>query len=222
MTSTGSSGLRTGSQGRFAGGEQGAHAIVDPDGTRFVLKWHAGAGYLDQFRNGRTATEDLAARGYPVPRYRDVGVVDATAYTIQSLLPGTPMGTLDARYLPHLLRLNDLQVDPAPLPSRGWPGLIVYSVLHGFHEYCVLDSLRHHSAVTSELLDRLQAMVRALADTECPANDVVHFDFTASNILTHEGEISGVIDWDGVTVGDRAFDLTTLLFYAGDQTRIAR
>jgi hypothetical protein len=202
---------------RFAGGEQGAYAIVDETGTRSVLKWHLGDSYVEQFRNARTITEHLAARGYPVPHYEYAGEADGAAYTIQSLLPGSPMGTLDARFLPDLLRLNDLQAGPAPVHSRYWQGLIVSSVLHGFQEYCVIETLRRHSSETRELLDRLQETVKTLADTECPVDDIVHFDFTQANILIKEGEISGVIDWDGTMAGDRAFDLATLLFYAVDQ-----
>jgi aminoglycoside phosphotransferase (APT) family kinase protein len=40
------------------------------------------------------------------------------------------------------------------------------------------------------------------------------------NILVAGGRISGVIDWDGACAGDRAFDLATLLFYAGDQPEL--
>ena len=47
-------------------------------------------------------------------------------------------------------------------------------------------------------------------------NDVVHFDFNPSNILIENGQVSGVIDWEGTCVGDRTFDLATLLFYAYD------
>jgi Ser/Thr protein kinase RdoA (MazF antagonist) len=58
------------------------------------------------------------------------------------------------------------------------------------------------------------------ADLALPSSDIVHFDFTPSNILVAGGRISGVIDWDGACAGDRAFDLATLLFYAGDQPEL--
>ncbi len=208
--------------GQFEGGEQGAHAIVEPDGARCVLKRHHGVGYLEQFRRAQIATEHLAARHYPVPRYRFVGAVDETAYTIQSLLPGKPMGSLNASQLPELLKFIDLQVGPAPLPSRGWPQLIVHSILHGFDEYCVIETLRQYSPITAELLDRLQRLATDLADIDVATTDIVHFDFTPANILVADGEISGVIDWDGAVAGDRAFDLATLLFYANDQSELAQ
>ena len=202
--------------GRFEGGEQGAHEIVGTYGTRMALKLHHGAGYLERYRKAKIATEHLAERGYPVPRYEYIGVVGETSYTIQSLVPGSPMGTLNASVVPDLLRLIDLQSGPAPFPSRGWPQLIVHSVMHGFDEYCVIETLRRHSATTSEILDLLQSQVSTCANIDVETTDIVHFDFNPSNVMVHQSGVSGVIDWDGVMAGDRAFDLATLFFYASD------
>lgn len=41
----------------------------------------------------------------------------------------------------------------------------------------------------------------------------MHWDYTTSNILAVDGEITGVVDWDGVCNGDRLFDLVTLWYY---------
>ena len=41
----------------------------------------------------------------------------------------------------------------------------------------------------------------------------MHWDYTTSNILAADGEITGVVDWDGVCNGDRLFDLVTLWYY---------
>lgn len=204
---------------RFAGGEQGAFSIFDPEGQRSVLKWRTAAP-VAPFFPARDVTELLRARGYPLPRYAYEGTVAGREYLIQEVLPGAPMGQLNARYLPRLLELNDLQAGLAPSPSRAWPVMIVRSVLEGFDDYCVIASLRGHSSSTAELLAYVQALVRANADVALPKNDIVHFDFHTANILVDNGQISGVIDWDGSCAGDRAFDLATLLFYAGDQPEL--
>ncbi|HEX3722139.1 MAG TPA: aminoglycoside phosphotransferase family protein [Nitrolancea sp.] len=205
--------------GWFAGGQQGAFAVVDDTGQRFALKWRP-TGRVEPFQDPRSATELLRAHGYPVPRYIYEGTVAGRAYAIQEVLPGAPMGQVDARYLPRLLELNDLQAGLAPSPSRAWPVMIARSVLEGFDEYCVIASLRDHSSSTAALLAHLQALVRASADVALPTSDIVHFDFHTTNILVDNDQISGVIDWDGPCAGDRAFDLATLLFYAGDQPEL--
>jgi aminoglycoside phosphotransferase (APT) family kinase protein len=47
-------------------------------------------------------------------------------------------------------------------------------------------------------------------------NDIVHTDFQQANILVDDGQISGVVDWDGSFAGDCTFDIATLLFYSYD------
>ena len=46
--------------------------------------------------------------------------------------------------------------------------------------------------------------------------DVVHYDFSPYNIIASGDRITGVVDWDGATSGDAAFDLVTLATYTYD------
>src|SRR6185437_3918130 len=104
---------------RFAGGQQGAFAVVDLAGRRLALKWQS-AARMQPFQPARDVTELLRVRGYPVPRYVAEGAIDGTVYGIQEVLPGVPMGRLAAHYLPRVLELNALQIGLAPIPSRAW------------------------------------------------------------------------------------------------------
>jgi aminoglycoside phosphotransferase (APT) family kinase protein len=46
-------------------------------------------------------------------------------------------------------------------------------------------------------------------------DDLVHLDFHPGNMLIDEaGELSGIVDWDGIGRGDRRFALVTLRFDA--------
>ncbi len=40
-------------------------------------------------------------------------------------------------------------------------------------------------------------------------NDVVHFDFGPANLLTVDGRITAVLDWQGCRDGDASYDLVT-------------
>lgn len=40
----------------------------------------------------------------------------------------------------------------------------------------------------------------------------MHHDFHHGNLLSLDGPVTGVIDWDGAARGDRRFDLVTLRF----------
>lgn len=205
-------GLKLTSGERYSWGEQGAFAIADAGGTSFVLKWSmAEAG--ERIRRVRRVTEHLRNKGYPAPRYVLDGIVDGVSYSLQEALPGQPMLPVDQVYLPQLLALNDLQRGPAPDLASDWPQSLVESVRVGYEEYCILASLIDYSRETRELLDRVQSLVTRYPDIVCPNDDIVHFDFNPGNILVAEGRVSGVVDWDGVTAGDRMFDVVTMLFY---------
>ena len=201
---------------RYATGEQGAYAITDAVGRRFVLKWSGDASGVEPYREAGAVTAALRAVGYPAPRYCLVGAFPEGSYAIQDALPGVTMGVLTQDLLPGVLDLNELQ-EAWPLSGpRDWPARVVDTVLAGGDGYCLLGPLRTYSPATAELLARLQTLVTAHADDECEADHVVHFDFQPTNILVDGGTISGVVDWEGACSGDRAFDLVTLLFYCYD------
>jgi aminoglycoside phosphotransferase len=203
---------------RFLWGEQGAFAVADADGRSLVLKWSS-VEASERFQRARRITDCLRSKGYPAPRYVLDGVVDGVSYCLQEMLPGQPMLPADPVYLPRLLALNDLQRAPAPELTSDWPQSIVESVRVGCDGYCVLSSLIDYSPETRELLDRVQSLVEQYPEIDCPDDEIVHFDFNPGNILVADGRISGVVDWDGVTAGDRMFDVVTLLFYVRSDQR---
>ena len=46
---------------------------------------------------------------------------------------------------------------------------------------------------------------------ESPFGDIVHGDFSPGNVLLSDnGELVGIVDWDAARVGDSAFDLAAL------------
>ena len=198
----------------FHGGEQGAIELIDPFGNRSVLKTHSNREWLRQVKSARRVTDLLRARGYPAPRYREAGIVAGVAYAVQEVVPGEPAGLLVPEHLPEVFALNDLQAGGWPGQPGDWPTRIVDSVLRGSAEFCVIDSLRTHSAATNRLLTTLQRLVVRYREQVAPTSDIVHFDFHPNNIMLDNGRISGVIDWEGTCAGDRSFDLATMLFYS--------
>ena len=44
----------------------------------------------------------------------------------------------------------------------------------------------------------------------------MHYDFSPYNVLADEDGITGVVDWQGATSGDAAFDLVTMAYYSPD------
>ena len=203
--------------GRYAGGEWGAARLADGSGRSFVLK-----GPTPTPPTAIAATTAALRRaGYPAPEY----VVVGDDYSVQEELAGTPLRSfdpLDAAIADVLLELNELQAGRAVVEPHDWPRALVHSVLVGEESYMVLETLRAHSDHARRLLARCQEMVRRYAGDSDTTDDVVHWDFHPANTLVAGGRVTGVIDWDGTTSGDRLFDLATLLYYTPDERRIRR
>ena len=200
--------------GRYQGGESGSvFKVVDQSGDRYVLKFGVPGSAFSPERVIRV-THRLRNLGYPASSYVASGFIDQTAYMLQKTLVGTPMGSrVHLSLLPEILRLNDLQRDEGE-SSNDEPARLIRGVMEGYDQWCIIDSLRKYSDETAAMLDTIQNIVRARA-VECPKRaDIVHFDFHANNILIKDGQITGVIDWEGSGSGDCAFDLATLFFYA--------
>lgn len=201
--------------GKYEGGEFGAFRLVDGHGRRFVLKGRTPTPPAEV----AATTAALAAIGYPAPRY----VVVGDEYSIQEELPGTPLRTfapLDRSLVDRLIELNELQAGRAVLEPRDWPRVLVRSVLEGEVAYMVLETLVRHSDDSRRLLERCQDAVRRYGEEATVTADVVHWDFHQGNVLADGGRVTGVVDWDATTSGDRLFDLATLLYYAPAESRV--
>lgn len=198
--------------GQLPGGEgAGAYEVRMPDGQRAVLKVDAG-DVLD-LGIATTLIEALRARGYPAPASLGTGTVADTAYELAELMPGGPVEQIAAGHVPQVVALNELQRDVG-LTGRGpWITEIVTSLLVGCVGYCQLGPLRAHDPA---LLARLQEIADRSRDLAVPNHDVVHFDFSPYNILADGDHVTAVVDWQGATSGDAAFDLITLAYYTYD------
>ena len=199
---------------QYAAGEQGAFALSDHLGRRYVLKWSPGTDHVARLEEARALTDRLRSVGYPTPHYLFIGSAFGGSYSIQAALPGSPMGQVTIAFLPRLLELNALQVGQALPGLYDWHNEAVNTVLFGGDGYCLHTSLKEYSQDTAELLHKLQVLVSAYKDEPHETNDVVHGDYQPSNILVHDQEISGVIDWEAACAGDCSFDIATLLFYS--------
>jgi aminoglycoside phosphotransferase (APT) family kinase protein len=158
----------------------------------------------------------LRARGYPVPTILWQGVAEERwSLVVLEHLPGAPLRTLDDSALDAVLALVELQADLTVGPG-GWntPEWIELVLFEGWAGWW--DTARAAAPRTSR---RLQAFLQPAHGLRLPNNDLVHGDLNLSNILTSEGRITGVVDWDAIGHGSRATDLAGPLF---DWHRIRR
>jgi len=201
--------------GRMVHGESGgAFEVRTADGARAVLKLHTG-DVLD-LGAPSALVDALRARGYPAPATLASGAVDGSAYELQELLPGEPLEQLAPAMLASVLAINALQRDIGAIGRGPWIDEMVTRILHGRIGYCEHAAMAEHSDETRALLERLFRIADGARAVQAPDADVVHFDFSPYNVLTDGDRIAGVVDWNGATNGDAAFDLVTLATYTYD------
>lgn len=192
--------------GGYAGGEFGARRVLDAGGNPYVFKAQP-PGLAP------ATTESLKALGYPAPLY----VAWGDDWCIQEELPGEPIGQWGAPLPPRLLALNELQTGRAVDDDTSWPAAAVAWTIGGHDDYMFVVELEGHSEEARELVRRCRGIVERHAGDLRAARDVVHWDLTAANVLARDGEVTGVIDWNGTRSGDRLFDLATWLYYGPDE-----
>jgi hypothetical protein len=205
---------------RYATSEQGAYALADAHGHKYVLKWQPTTQHIERILYAQSLTEHLRTQGYPAPAYLHIGAALGGTYTIQQALPGEPMRRFTAEHLPAILKLHALHISEAPPGPRAWPGEVVQTVMEGGDGYCLHASLKQHSSETARMLQALQRLVTENHHCISEINEVVHFDFQAANFLIQQDTLSGIVDWEGARAGDSAFDLATLLFYSYDHAAL--
>jgi hypothetical protein len=183
-------------------------------GEPVVLKWLSDPS--DGAARHLHYAESLRARGYPAPRTVAHGPVLDGYGVIQERLPGTPpLDRMSSSVLQELLDAVELQSGAGALdgmPGTARSGAVVLA--HVVHD----DSkgwwraARHAGEEISELYTALGHWVRAVPLPE-PRLDLVHFDLNTANVLTAGDRLTGIVDIDQLSVGDRGTDLTSLAFH---------
>lgn len=192
----------------------GVWVVTDGD-HRACLKRLPGDTDLVGQRAASITCERLHAAGSPVPRYHLIDAVAGDGLALMDFMPGHPvlLGGLSASQARHLLELIELQAGAAVLPPAP-PDTTTDSILTGVAH----SRLRAPSPEATALLARIEAMARELHEVRTPSGDIVHTDMNPSNfIVDRDGgdHITGIVDWENTTSGDRAADVHTSLFYSG-------
>ncbi|KIZ15312.1 phosphotransferase family protein [Streptomyces natalensis] len=192
------------------------------DAQPVMLKWFGAdegpqphvLDYAETLRRRGYPTARTIAHG-PVPRGHLPGVAEGGYVVIQEQLSGEPAWHgLNSSLLEEVLAAVELQAGAvtgaAPATASDGAALLTGVVHHDSLGWW--QAARHSGEEIAELCTELGAWARAVPPPE-PRRDLVHFDLGFPNVLVDGDRLTGIVDMDQLTVGDRAVDLVSLAFH---------
>lgn len=193
----------------LAGGHFGAFRVRAAGGTDAVLKvlpdWPELA--VNKVQGAAELVGRLTDRGYPAPRFLDVGVIGTDVYTVQEYVAGAvPSGLTPttARELVGLWRAHDGAAQRVT-DSHWGETVLARTIRRGDELRSATDDPR-----VLNVLDQAVAVASAADASVFRVGDVVHGDFSPGNLLVRDGAVAAVIDWEGAREGDSRADLLRL------------
>lgn len=163
----------------------------------------------------------------PVPRVLSLGEADnGVAYCISEWLPGMTLEDLpvadaaamveEVDRVSRLIAATDVSAidgfgdfDPDGCgPARRWQDVLEQTLEDAHRD--LLSVFGSRAPDVTALLSTYERLIDS-----CPEDrGLIHGDFGANNVLTDEGRITGVLDWDLAMVGDPLYDVANISFWA--------
>ncbi len=204
------------------GGESSqAFRFKTSDGPHVLrVNAHAEKGFL---KDGLAATEFVGPT-LPIPRVLHTGTLaSGYYYAVSKAVPGVTLDKLDVgqriAILPKIANvLNAIHACKPLNEGFGEWGLDGKGQYKSWRQYILssLGSLRLDVLppyYDGSLQLRMQRAVEGLMP-KCPEErQLLHGDFGMDNVLVHDGEVSGVIDWEQSAYGDPLYDVARLDFW---------
>jgi Ser/Thr protein kinase RdoA (MazF antagonist) len=204
-------------EGRAERGESGDGAwfATDSSGRRVVIKWFDDLSARQRFEVTADALDELRARGCPVPSYVSIEVLDGVLVLAQSRLDGETDVPVTERTVADVLELNARQVGVMGQRAQqgSWGEFLIESLVIGEDGWCMHESMHAHSDRTRRIVELAESIGADADPSWFRETGIMHLDLHPGNLLfAHDGAVTGVVDWEGATVGDPLFDLTSFAF----------
>ena len=198
-----------------------AYAFDAEDG-RFVIRLNA---FEEDFRKDEFAFAHFAAPGLPISRVVGVGRFDETrAYCITQRCEGAPPAKQTAPVSAILAALEAIHaIDAAPFAGWGltradgagrFPSWAHY-ILSLFNQKFEMNWPRICAAPfwDARLFNACYETMRKLLDFAPAQKWVLHGDFGLANLIAKNGQVTGVLDWAEMRLGDCVADVAYLDYW---------
>lgn len=195
-------------QRQLQGGDQnGAHLVRDGDQLA-VLKWQVVPWKAMQLLQAFPAISDAAAHGWPVARWLVAGPLGGGgAFVLQEYVSGAPLTQLDPATMKAVLAANSLQSGLA-FSAAADDSSHIEAVLNG--DIAWKSNVAAFTPAGAELVQHGDDVATWAADATVPVTDVVHGDYSSSNMLLAADGSIRLVDCETVKRGSRVRDLADL------------
>ncbi|HEY6540487.1 MAG TPA: aminoglycoside phosphotransferase family protein [Ktedonobacteraceae bacterium] len=171
----------------------------------------------------------------PIPRVVHIGRFQELHYSITVKVPGRPLDQLPAaeyaRLLPEVIRTLDAihHIDVSNWPPRygvfddhgvglsaSWRSYLtsIRDEEEDWNFYGKWHTLFDTTFLERDVFDSVYNEMSRLLD-RCPEErNLLHGCYGFSNVIAHEGSITGVLDWIDAKYGDFVYDIAWLDFWA--------
>jgi len=211
----GSWGVRRGAElvRRFDHGVGGT-SLIDIDGSRRVLKvWTLTSDEDEaQLDDALKLAEIMRCRGVAVPALIERGSSAGYGYLVYEFLDGEWSAELGPDAVADMMSVIDATRDAAPAPNDGWVAELETMLDQGDASFDIAPDALAASAVAEAVLAEARRRLAACDTAGLRTSDIVHGDFAPENLLIHDGNVVGVVDWERARVGDSGLDLVGAIF----------
>lgn len=211
-------------ESRLALGMLGGAWAIHDGRRQAVLKWTDPNSSVPWNPDAADVVAYIRKSGYPTPEWLAHGVTSAGyLYSIQEFIPGEPLARLDLAAAEVILELVCLQRTLSPPTSLSWSS---YMREHVFGEHESHETLAAAGGTIARALVEALEFARPYESDVLPDEEMVHCDLSISNILVHEGLLSGVIDIDAAGRGCAVYDVLSAamngVFWNADPDAVSR
>ncbi|WP_339830775.1 phosphotransferase [Paenibacillus sp. FSL R7-0272] len=183
-------------------------AVLETADQRYVIKKTEHELYNEWLSDEYIAMQLLHGKGLPIPKTHSFYAEHQSRWLLMDYVDGISLRQFLAGYPPEKDKekaivsfgrcLKQLHECPCPIEWQ--------QVEHAWLDHILTKAeynLAHYSVDgTEELLAHLK--INRPGDM---APTLIHGDFTIDNVLVHNGEVMGIIDWSGAAHGDPRYDV---------------
>ncbi|MDQ0171453.1 phosphotransferase family protein [Paenibacillus tundrae] len=183
-------------------------AILHTPDKKYIVKKTESPLYNEWLSEEYEALQQLCLLGLPIPKAYSIHIQNQTRWLLMDHIEG--------------ITLREF-LSKEPVPHDKEKAIVSFArCLKKIHESSCPEALMKNDTdwldnmlmkadynLTNFTVDGTEALLKRIQEIRPTpiTNTLIHGDFTIDNVLVHNGNIVGVIDWSGAAYGDPRYDV---------------